>query len=84
MAVVSHEKIVAVAKERKYLSEVFLCNLSLSSSGKTTIYKNENGIYCADLTSGELPFNRAKDLYSAFVWFHSHLEEYAETLAEAY
>lgn len=60
---------------------ILLCN---TVGGKTTIYKNPNSLYCADIDSGTLQFNEGDTLYSAFIWFHLHTEEYGEAFADAY
>lgn len=60
---------------------ILLCN---TTRGKTIIYKNSNGLYCADIDSGILQFNEGDTLYSAFIWFHSHIEEYGDAFADAY
>ena len=63
---------------------ILLCDHSDLSEGRTTIYKNKNGFYCADLGNGELRFDSASTLYLAFIWFHLHIEEYCEEFNRAY
>lgn len=60
---------------------ILLCN---TAGEKTTIYRNSNGRYCADIDSGTLQFSGANTLYSAFKWFHLHIEKYGDALTDAY
>lgn len=59
--------------------------LLLNSNGKkTVISRDSDGVFYANIPGGTLPFDGAYTLYSAFCWFHSHLEEYGSLLTEAY
>lgn len=59
--------------------------LLLNTNGKKrVISKDTDGAYYANIPGGILPFDGACTLYSAFCWFHSHLEEYESLLTEAY
>lgn len=59
--------------------------LLLNTNGKKrVISKDTDGAYYANIPGGILPFDGACTLYSAFCWFHSHLEEYGSLLTEAY
>lgn len=74
--------------QKEWLHEVLsfvilFCNCS-PGSGKTTIYKNSDGLYCANIDGGALQLGGANTLYSAFSWFHSHIEEYSDALTDAY
>ena len=63
---------------------ILLCNTGVLSASKTTIYKNKSGVYCTDFGNGEVRFGSADNLYSAFAWFHDHIEKYGEAFVEAY
>ncbi len=63
---------------------ILLCNQGSLGNCKTTIYKNRSGVYCTDFGSGEIQFDKAKKLYTAYQWFHFHVVQYGEEFAEAY
>lgn len=63
---------------------ILLCNRESLDRGNTTIYRNEKGTYSTNFGEGEMMFDGANNLYSAFEWFHSHIERYAEKFTDTH
>ena len=62
----------------------FVILLHGTNGEKRVISRDSGGAYYANVPGGILPFDGADTLYSAFCWFHSHLEEHAALFKEAY